>query len=108
MAQTITQKVPQVRTNVATGRYLDTGTVAAYDINLGFRPRYIKIVNLTDRNQIEWFEGMADASGYVSVAAGTRTLVTSNGITVTSRGFTFGLNTDVNVSNKQVSWLAIG
>ncbi len=107
MAQTITQSNPGVRANLATGRYLDTGTVAAYVFTLGFQPRYVKAVNLTDRNSMEWFEGMAAASQLHQVAAGTLTLVTTNGITVSASGFTLGLDTDVNVASKQVSWLAI-
>ena len=109
MAQTITTQIPEAMTRMATGTYLDTGTVAAYTFStLGFKPRYVKVTNETDRTSIEWVEGMADAEGIVTVAAGTRTLVTSDGITVNSRGFIFGLDTDVNVTNKQCNFVAFG
>lgn len=109
MAQTITTRKPLNLLRLATGSYLDTGTVAAYDFTtLGFKPRYVKVVNETDRTAIEWFEGMADSEGIVTVANGTVTLVTSNGIIPLVNGFTFGLDTNVNVTSKQVSWIAIG
>jgi hypothetical protein len=61
---------------------------------------------------MEWFEGMADASGVKTNDEGTSetgvTLVTSNGITVTDRGFTIGLDTDLLVTSEQLSWMAIG
>jgi len=93
---------------IAVGSYIQSGTAAAFDITTGFKPLYVKVVNETDRTQIEWYNGMADSEGIVTVAAGTRTLVTSNGIIQLSYGFTFGLDTDVNVSAKQLSWLAQG
>ena len=108
MAQTITERVPLNVLRVWTGSYLDTGTVAAYTFTCGFKPRYVKVVNETDRTQIEWYEGMADAEGIVTVAAGTRTLVTSEGITPASNGFIFGLDTDVNVTSTQCSAIALG
>jgi len=109
MAQTISTKTPLNVARIATGSYLDTGTVAAYDFtDLGFTPRYVKVVNETDRTQIEWYEGMADSEGIVTVADGTRTLVTSEGIIPLVNGFTFGLDTDVNVASTQCSYIALG
>jgi hypothetical protein len=101
---------------MATGRILDTGSVAAMTIALGFTPRYIKVVNLTGGStgliSMEWFEGMAAASGVKTNDEGTSetgvTLVTSNGITVTEKGFTIGLDTDLLVTSEQLSWMALG
>lgn len=110
MVQTITTKAPLNVARMATGRYLDTGTVAAYTFSdLGFKPRYVKVQNLAATGAtIEWYEGMADASAWKSAVAGDGSLITTLGITVTSRGFTFGLDTDANVTSEQVSWLALG
>lgn len=107
MAITETQSAHQVR-NVAVGRHIDTGTVVARKFTTGFKPRYVCVVNVTDRIQEEWFEGMAAASGLLQVAAGTKTLIASNGITVADDGFTFGLDTTIYISSKQYSWIAIG
>ena len=106
MAQTVTQKNPNSVSHMATGRVLDTGTVAAFDVDTGFRPRYVRIINTTSRDMMEWFEGMDDASAIKTVAAGTRTKITSNGVTVDATGFTIGLDTDVNVTSEQISWVA--
>lgn len=108
MAQTATQTYSHVRNHVV-GRFLDTGTVAATAFTLGFKPRYVKVVNVTSGDMFEYYEGMAAASACKTVGAtGVRTLVTSNGITVSDSGFTLGLDTDVLVSSEQISWVAVG
>ena len=109
MAITSTQsKVPASVTNVAVGRYLDTGTVAAFTITTGFKPRYVRVQNVTSRDQMEWWEGMTDDTAVKTVAAGTGTLNASLGITPLAYGFTVGLDTDVVVTSEQLSWIAIG
>ena len=109
MAQTSTQsKAPASVNNVAVGRFLDTGTVADTTITCGFKPRYVRIMNVTSRDSEEWFEGMDADSAVKSVAAGTSTLITTNGITVSANGFSIGLDTDILVTSEQLSWLAIG
>lgn len=116
MAVTSTQDNGNGVANVATGRYLDTGTAAAIVITCGFKPRYVKVVNVTAAgtglNWVEWFKGMADASAIKvddqgSTEAGV-TLITTLGITVSASGFTIGLDLDLNVTSEQLSWLAIG
>lgn len=107
MTITSTQTSHQVR-NMAVGRYLTDGTAAEFDITCGFRPRYVLVQNVTSRDKYEWFEGMDDASAVKTVAAGTRTLITTLGITDNADGFTVGLDTDVNVTSEQLSWIAIG
>lgn len=62
MAQTITQKNTRNVSRTATGRILDTGTVAAMVITLGFRPRMVRVINNTSGDEETWVEGMADAS----------------------------------------------
>jgi hypothetical protein len=109
MAQTITTAEPMNVTRLATGRYLDTGTVAAYTFTTGFQPRYVKVQNLAATGAtIEYYEGMADASAWKSAVAGDGSLITTLGITVSASGFIFGLDLDANVTSEQVSWIAIG
>ena len=109
MAQTITQKTPEALCRIATGAYLDTGTVAAYNFDdLGFKPRYVRVINTTSGDEECWIEGMTAAHAYKRVAAGTGAAITSHGITVNSRGFTFGLDTDMNVTSEQVYFIALG
>lgn len=64
----------------------DAVTAAETSFSFGFKPRMVKFVNLTDRITNEWFEGMAAAYALKTVAAGTRTLETSGGITVNTDG----------------------
>jgi len=104
MGITQTQTNDEVR-NLAVGRYLTDATAAAIVVTTGFKPRVVRVYNVTSRDMMEWFEGMAAASAIKTVAAGARTLITSNGITVSANGFTIGLDTDVNVINEQLSWV---
>lgn len=107
MAITQTKTNNHVR-NMSVGRYIDTGTVAEFDLDTGFKPRYVRVVNVTSGDMLEWFEGMADASAIKTVAAGTRSIITSLGITPTALGFTVGLDLDVVVTSEQLSWMAQG
>lgn len=96
--------------NVAVGSYIiESGdTAAAIALTIGFQPRYVRVVNETSGDVEEWFEGMTDAYAVKRVAAGTNAQITSLGITPSSRGFTIGLDTDINVKAEQLRWLAIG
>ena len=82
----------------------DSATAAAATIALGFTPRYVRFVNLTDRITDEWFEGMASASSLHAVAAGTLTLETTNGIAVSGPSFT--LTATTMVASKTFYWEA--
>lgn len=69
----------------------DATTITATDyveIDVGFTPTYVKWVNVTDRIEIEWYNGMTANTCLKRAAAGTGTLETTNGgITVTGRSF---------------------
>jgi phosphatidylserine synthase len=82
----------------------DGGAAAALTITLGFTPRYVRFVNLTDRITDEWFEGMASASSLHAVAVGTLTLETTNGIAVSGSSFT--LTAVTMVASKTFYWEA--
>jgi hypothetical protein len=71
-------------TNVASGTFLmdATSTVGAFVFQTGFTPRFVKFINLTDRIQDEWFDGMTADYSLHTVAAGTVTLATSGGISI--------------------------
>lgn len=91
--------------NRAIGKIItDGGAAAAATITLGFTPRYVRFVNLTDRITDEWFEGMASASSLHAVAAGTMTLETTNGIAVSGPSFTVTATTLV--ASKTFYWVA--
>lgn len=109
MAITRTQSAHDAQSaRLAVGRFLDdAATPVAAVLVVGFVPRFVQWINLTDRITVEWYEGMAADSALKTVAAGTRTLVTSNGITVSTADLTFGQVTVAAaevLQNKQYSW----
>ncbi|SRR5574343_109082 len=90
--QTRTSSDKQDSPAVAVGSVVyDATAITAADstrIVTGFKPRYVRWVNLTDRVEVEWFEGMTANTCMKTAAAGTRTLETTNGgITVDEKGF---------------------
>lgn len=85
----------------------DAATAAAATFTFGFVPRVVRVHNVTDRISQEWFEGMAAASALNTDAAGARTLITSNGVTVGSDG-TVTLPAAIMVASKVFAIEAIG
>lgn len=88
-----------------------TGTGANIDVkNLGFRPKYVKLLNVSGACQAEWSSSMADASMAKIVDSGVNTtdlsFVTSLGVTPLADGFRLGADTDLNVSGETVHWVA--
>jgi hypothetical protein len=71
-----------------------------------FRPRVVRLFNVTSADGMEWVNGMADDSAIKQVAAGTRTIATSDGVTPRSDGFDVGADADVNASGELVRWVA--
>jgi len=93
-----------------------TGTGAAINVVLGFTPRYVEVVNVASGGLVtaKWFQGMAAASAVKQAAAGTTSVITSNGISeyagsagVESKGFTIGADTDLNVSGEAMYYIAL-
>jgi hypothetical protein len=90
--QTRTASIRQDYPGTARGSVVyDATAIVAADstaIETGFKPKYVRWINMTDRVEIEWFEGMAANTCLKTIAAGTRTLETANGgVTVDDRGF---------------------
>lgn len=85
----------------------DAGAAAVTTFTLGFIPRIVRFHNVTDRISDEWLTGMASASSIHTVATGTRTLETTNGIAVGTDG-TFTVTATTMVASKTFVWEAIG
>ena len=90
--QTRTNSDKQDSPATARGKIVfDATAITAADstrVLTGFKPRYVRWVNLTDRVEVEWFEGMEANTCMKTAAAGTRTLETTNGgVTVDDKGF---------------------
>jgi len=85
--------------DIVTGKVVfDATAIVAADyveIDVGFKPTYIRWENATDRVALEFFDGMANESAIKTAAAGTRTLEVTGGnkgITLTDRGFRVAQN----------------
>jgi hypothetical protein len=92
--QTLTYLPSQGSAAFANGlNVLDATAIVATDyieIVCGFKPKYVKWENVTDRVCGEFYEGMAVNSCIKTAAAGTRTLEVTGvngGITITNTGF---------------------
>lgn len=71
------------------------GTGAAITVKCGFRPKHIRVINISTAGKLEWFEGMAAGSAYkdkdgTAGEDGYTSIITSNGITVSDRSFVIG------------------
>ena len=108
MTVTSTQSADKGIVQRAVGSYISDATAAAFNITLGFKPRYVRVVNEDGDCYYEWFEGMADSEAMKMLTGGTYAKQTTHGITPLSYGFTVGLDTDINVTSQQLSWVAFG
>lgn len=95
---------------VKIGSYVGNGAVQ--NIECGFVPDYVRIVNATDGDQCaEWFAGMADGSSISVLAAAGPVLDTTNqvsdyeGSTTAAKGFTVG--TDLSEAGDSFRYVAL-
>ncbi len=92
IAYTASIKPNQGQSQLATGKIVFPATaIVATDyieVDVGFKPSYVRFENLTDRVGIEFFDGMTDNTCEKTAANGTKTLESANGgITLTVNGF---------------------
>lgn len=99
IAYTLTLNPSQANGQVAVGRVVLPATaIVATDyaeFDVGFKPKKVNFVNITDRVSGQFFEGMADNSCLKHAAAGTGTLEVTGGnggITLTENGFRVSQN----------------
>lgn len=88
------------------------GTGAAIAVNLGFKPYYVKLVDITQKAISEFFFDMTAAHAIQTVDSGTGTTdiaeISSNGITLSATGFTIGTDSKMNTDDDVVYYIAIG
>ena len=91
-----------------TGAFYGTG--AELTVEVGFKPKYVRLLNVSGNAQAEHVKGMADAEAQKVVDSGAGatdiSTITSNGITLEDSGFKLGADTDLNVDGELVRWLA--
>jgi hypothetical protein len=76
-------------------------TGAAQEVICGFKPRTVKLF-LSGGASGFWNDDMADETTYRRIIAGTGSLITSDGITPTEKGFTLGADSLLNPSTSEV------
>lgn len=93
-----------------------TGTGSAINVELGFSPKAVVLINETDPGLYVWLDTMADAE-MLKLVDGTVALTfpTSNGVSgyagvaaTTGTGFTIGADSDANAASDVIHYLAIG
>jgi hypothetical protein len=97
--------------NMSTGSFTGDGTITA--VTLGFVPRRVHLINVTDRIEQIWQEGMAATTTLNRDAAGAGTANTSSLIVPKGTGATdtyagFQIAAAAAVSAKAYVWTAWG
>lgn len=92
-------------TEFSSGSFTSDNT--ATTVTLGFKPRWVKVINSTDTIVWEKIEGMAAANSVKTVGAGTTTIDTGSAILINTDG-TITLSQTAVGSSKAISWVAIG
>lgn len=91
-----------------------TGTGASIDINLGWIPDRVEVLNITatDFCRIVWCSGLANAAG-IKTLTSTSSKLSTLGITPlgaattdTVKGFRIGADTDLNVAAEVIQYFA--
>lgn len=94
------------------------GTGAAINVELGFVPDVVEVVNIDATNpvSIKWTSDMADAAGIKLTGGATpaHTKISSNGISAyagsrgaKAKGFTIGADTGLNVNGETITYVAM-
>ncbi|UWQ30256.1 hypothetical protein [Leisingera sp. M523] len=91
------------------------GTGSAINVELGFTPDYVRLINIDGDATLDWTSSMTNGEGYKTVAAGANAQVGTGGVTPyagaeasAAAGFTIGTDADVNVSGETLMWVAWG
>lgn len=89
--------------NFSSGSFTSDNT--ATTVTLGFKPRWVKVVNTTDVIIWEKIEGMSSTHSIKTVTAGTTTIDTGSAILINTDG-TITLSQTAVGSSKAISWVA--
>ncbi|WP_422028167.1 hypothetical protein [Roseovarius sp.] len=92
-----------------------TGTGSAINVEVGFEPKVVVIINETDPGLYVWTDTMANAEMLKVTDAVAMTFPTSNGVSAyagsvatNSTGFTIGADSDMNASSDVIHYIALG
>jgi hypothetical protein len=90
------------------------GTGSAINVQIGFQPKSVTLFNIDGGpDKLEWTENMGAGKGWKTIAVGTMTFISSNGVTQyagtvagDSEGFTIGADADINVNAETICYKA--
>lgn len=84
-----------------------TGTGASLDIKVvGFKPRAVRLLNVTAPGKGEWTESMTEGSMVKEIAAGDTSLIATQGITPIATGFNVGTDAVANGAGNLIHYIA--
>jgi len=86
--------------------YIDPSATGSKVITLGFRPRYVLMINEDLVVRWEKLDSMADAACLKTVTAGTMTYDTNSAIVIDDSGFT--ISSAAYGDGDNVMWIAYG
>lgn len=80
------------------------GTGADLDVTkVGFRPRMVRVFNVSTACTAAWNKQMPDASAYKVIGAtGVGAFITTGGITPLAGGFRIGADANINISGNEL------
>jgi len=105
---TNTNTMHQVRNHTIGQVVTDAATAVDATFVVGYTPRAVHFINITDGSMLEWYEGMADNSAVQTTAAGARSLITTNGITANATLNGFSLKAASLLASKTYRYETIG
>ncbi len=84
-----------------------TGTGSAMAFTCGFRPKYVKVMNVgTGLSSMEHTDTMTSGEGFKEIGTGVKSFVTTGGITITDYGFILGADANVNIAGQKIHAVA--
>ncbi len=90
---------------VIRGAVLGTGSLLEVR-QVGFRPRTVQLINIDSADELYWTSTMVDGGGLKRLAAGAASVLTADGVTPLSDGFSLGADSDLNVDGETVHFEA--
>lgn len=88
-----------------------TGTGANINVELGFTPQHVRVINQTQLASLEWFDHMTAGHAIREATLGDKTAITAGGISpyagaagMASKGFTLGTN--LNAAGNVIHYVA--
>lgn len=89
-----------------------TGTGAALNVEIGFIPSRVEIINETNLAKFSWDSNMTDGYAFKQITNGTLSLITTGGISDyagdddDSAGFSLGTDAGLNANNDVIRFIA--